>query len=90
MNDSEIDIEIAFWDEQKKTTNNDLVDKANAEIAALNRIKDQNKKDREQLFIILWIFIGVVLTALLENSPILAWVIAVVSAGVYSQLFYKK
>ncbi|WP_368882316.1 hypothetical protein [Shewanella algae] len=90
MNDSEIDIEIAFWDEQKKTTNNDLVDKANAEIAALNRIKDQNKKDREQLFIILWIFLGVVLTALLENSPILAWVIAVVSAGVYSQLFYKK
>lgn len=90
MKDSEIDREIAFWDEQKKTKNNDLVDKANAEIAALNRIKDQNKKDREQLFIILWIFLGVVLTALLENSTILAWVIAVVSAAVYSQLFYKK
>lgn len=90
MKDSEIDKEIAFWDEQKKTKNNDLVDRANAEIAALNRIKDQNKNDREQLFIILWIFFGLVLTALLENSPILAWVIAVVSAGVYSQLFYKK
>lgn len=90
MKDSEIDREIAFWEKQAGAKDADLSGKAIDEVRSLIKIKEKNKKDRNQLFVILWIFIGAILSSLVEATPVMAWLIALAIAASYSFLFYKK
>jgi hypothetical protein len=48
------------------------------------------KAERSQLFIILWIGLGVMFSALSDKLSVMHWIIALIISGVYSFGFYKK
>lgn len=90
MKDSEIEKEITFWQNKTKSSGEDLAEVSNDKIKELIKLRDKNKNDRTQVFIILWILCGVTLSVLIEDSLILAWSIAIVLSAVYGYGFYKK
>lgn len=47
------------------------------------------ENERNTIFIILWVGIGVLFSALLD-STVLAWVLAIVISAIYSKLLHKR
>ncbi|MCU8036969.1 hypothetical protein [Shewanella sp. SM69] len=90
MKDTEIEKEINFWQDKTKSSDGDLAEVSNDKIKELIKLRDKNKNDRTQMFIVLWILCGVTLSVLIESSLILAWSIAIVLSAVYAYGFYKK
>ena len=47
------------------------------------------ENERNTIFIILWVGIGILFSALLDSS-VFAWVLAIVISAIYSKLLHKR
>ncbi len=83
MRDREIDTELQHLQDQE-------TEYSLKRISQLSKLKQKNANDRNQLFIMSWVGLGVILSLLMETNIVLAWVISTLVSAVYSYGFYKK